>query len=148
MFWSCSTLRPYWAAVLTSIKDVTGLTDLHTWEAVSLGIFRRPKTHKVYTRFASLAMLLAKRAIAMKWRDPLGPSMKAWAGALRKCAAAEEETLREEEIRGHRKRPISLDWAQLLHQFTQTWTPPGSHSTPRTSTATTSSPRTHTHKLT
>lgn len=129
MFWSCPTLNQYWAAILTSIKEITGLPDIHTWEAVALGIFRRPKTHKVHTRFASLALLLAKRGIAMKRRAPTGPAIEARAGAVNKWVAAEEEALREEEVKGHRKHPYPWTGPNYYinsynHGLPRTRTPP------------------------
>lgn len=80
MFWSCPALGQFWSEVLEHTHATTGLQGLQTWEAVSLGIFRKPKQLKVSVRFASLALLLAKRSIAMKWRDPKGPPCRSGGG--------------------------------------------------------------------
>lgn len=55
----------------------------------------------------------------MYWRAPAGPPEAAWIGSVKKWRAAEETTLRDEEVKGIRKHPISMEWAQLLFQFTQ-----------------------------
>lgn len=60
MFWTCPTLQDFWTTVHTTLQTVTGMAGLTTWEACTLGIFKRHNQRKVETRFAVLAILLAK----------------------------------------------------------------------------------------
>lgn len=117
MFWTCPTIQTLWATIETTLQTITGLLVLHTWEACALGIFKHNKRKKVETKFALLAILLAKRSNAMHWRATEGPPVAAWWGAVKKWAAAEEDFLRQEKARGMQRQPISLEWAMLLHEF-------------------------------
>lgn len=57
--------QQYWDNIHQTIRATTNITDIFTWEACALGVFKRGQSDKVQSRFASLAILLAKRGLAM-----------------------------------------------------------------------------------
>lgn len=65
MLWTCPTLQIYWAGVHTMILTITGLMGLTTWETSALGIFLHHQQKNIETRFAILALILAKHHIPL-----------------------------------------------------------------------------------
>ena len=65
MIWACPAVHTYWDMVLTVVNKATDW-NLSCYPLIGLlGVFPRPKNQLVTSRFADLALVLAKRQIEM-----------------------------------------------------------------------------------
>ncbi|KAJ1159849.1 hypothetical protein NDU88_000353 [Pleurodeles waltl] len=105
-------------------REVAELTDLSSWEACALSVFKRRKRQVVCTHFTSLAVILAKQALTLHWKAPEAPPMEAWCGAVWKWGVTEGKALHLEEARRIRRGPVSRAWDTVLIEFNHLTVPP------------------------
>ena len=117
MIWGCPALHVYWTSITTLLATLTGYTDLHSWGAITLGAFDRPKQRKLTTRFIDLAFILALKLVTGTWKAKNAPHYKHWCRELINWATAEHALLLLDESRGLRKTPLAAGWDALLLQF-------------------------------
>ncbi|KAJ1188776.1 hypothetical protein NDU88_005533 [Pleurodeles waltl] len=117
MFWSCPDYGRFWQQIAETLAELTQRTTLYTVESVVLGLFRRSKRAAAASRFVDLALIIGRRAIAMKWKSHQLPTLPHWCAAFLKWGKTEAVALRREEARGQRKIPFANKWDMCMQEL-------------------------------
>ncbi|KAJ1212765.1 hypothetical protein NDU88_000410 [Pleurodeles waltl] len=75
MLWECAEAMALWPAVSSAREMVTGRAEVCTKEGSLLGLFRRSTAAEATSRFIDLALLIARRLIAMHWKASTLPGI-------------------------------------------------------------------------
>mgnify|MGYP002804447015 CR=1 FL=1 len=119
MLWECQEIIPFWREVLIILANISGRPQLDGIVVCLLGMFPRPKKFCTVWRFFDLAILLAKRAITMRWKSHTSPEASQWKLEVIRWATRESNALKLEERRSVRKRQVSHIWDELLNKITK-----------------------------
>lgn len=114
VLWSCPSLQTYWREVTNALMKSTKTQIAFTCEVCILGLYVRTKKMKVNSRFKDLGLIVAKRLITRRWKNPTPPTALSWEKSLVVWAWSESIALQREETAGLRKNPIAQSWDQLL----------------------------------
>lgn len=83
MAWTCNKVAQYWAQVFADLSHMTGLRISTTPIQALLGhVQDLPKSSR---RFCALALLLAKREVALHWGSKNPPTLKGWMFSMSFC---------------------------------------------------------------
>ncbi|KAJ1149369.1 hypothetical protein NDU88_002179 [Pleurodeles waltl] len=124
MLWTCSELKQYWENVLEDTKKITGRNLAATPAVALLGNFIRPQSKKMTSKFIDLALILAKREITMRWKDPRGPRVLKWKDTLIKWTEGEGEALRQELAKGMGSEEGIQQWDTIFDRLKHPTTEP------------------------
>lgn len=97
MVWSCPGLKDYWTKIEDMVNGVLSQNLACIPEICLLGLFPRPKSKRLGLRFIDLALLLARRRIALKWKAKQAPLVVKWEDDVSCWARAEERALIKED---------------------------------------------------
>lgn len=102
------------------VNNVAPVMNRESLEYCLLRLGPRDKKGSPVRKFANLARILAKRNITMRWKTAKSPSVLDSYNEVIRWGRAEGAELKREEHRGLRKKPISLEWNEMLEEFIAT----------------------------
>lgn len=114
MTWACPRIIDYWTKVVELINKVLSLGLACLPAVCLLDIIPRPKAKRLRLRFADLALLLAKRRIALSWKSSQAPLVPKWEDDVSCWARAEEWVLIKEDKVTKRRKPLAEPWADIV----------------------------------
>lgn len=117
MLWSCPRLTTYWSQIINILSTIIPGQTLDTLGTGLLGVSIHGKSGKPMVRFLNLMLILAKRTITRRWKAKKAPTVHEWYDEAIKWGGAEGSELHREEIRGLRKKHISMEWHILLEEL-------------------------------
>ncbi|KAJ1188009.1 hypothetical protein NDU88_004774 [Pleurodeles waltl] len=119
MFRVCPTLREYWHEITQLLTDIVGREVPDDPRHCLLGGYRHQPKHKYTNQFQDLALVLAKREIAMTWKAAAGPRLHTWKREVLKWAKAEETIRHREARRGQGPRERARACSTLINDWEQ-----------------------------
>ena len=90
-YWSCSKLQPFWGRVFDTLSNVLN-RDLDPDPVMALlGTASRDDLHLTHAqrRMVDFSLLLARRAILLKWKDAAPPVHRQWLNDIMSCLKLE-----------------------------------------------------------
>lgn len=105
------------------INKVLALRLVCVPEVCLLGLFPRPKANRMKLRFVDLALLLARRRIAIRWKAQQAPLVINCEDDISCWARAEERVLIKEDRITKRRKPLAEPWADIVKAWETRHTP-------------------------
>ncbi|KAJ1205301.1 hypothetical protein NDU88_000736 [Pleurodeles waltl] len=90
---SCQMVYQFWRAVVGKVEEVMGLRLKVSPVTCLLGVVKRPRGRNIPYKRTQLALVLAKRRVAIGWMISRCPSISCWISDLMEWGAAEEQHL-------------------------------------------------------
>ena len=85
MFWSCSQLSNYWEIILRTISKITKINIPPEPRLTLLGDTSVLSVEGNKVRFMRIALIIANKCIALKWKSEDAPPPSLWLSELTSC---------------------------------------------------------------
>lgn len=90
MYWSCPSLANFWKSVFQTISEVLLCqVELNPFSAI-FGVALDLDLPRFKLRMLAFSLLLARRAVLLKWKDPVSPSHAHWIRDIMLCMDLEK----------------------------------------------------------
>ncbi|KAJ1191425.1 hypothetical protein NDU88_000741 [Pleurodeles waltl] len=106
----------FWQKVVCKVEEVTGLELEVSPVTCLLEEVKRPRGRNIPYKLTQLALVLAKRRVAIDWMSSRCPAVSCWIQDLMEWGAAEEQHLRM-MWRGEGALRDVIAWGTLLERF-------------------------------
>ena len=78
MVWLCPHVVRFWKAILQFMEDVLALPNIYSPARCLLGDLEEEGLSESRKTLLRILFCYAKKAIALRWRDPVPPSLQYW----------------------------------------------------------------------